>query len=129
MIWGLEDVKPFLSDSSYVGLCPKLSEVGDGIYIPLGAHVPYILRKLDDGVHLLVGEAYVHGIMDGEIFEGKENIPREILRLVLYSNLISAFLSAYGKSWKKLLQFCTLTSTTVITTDSTHGFVLSIVTI
>jgi hypothetical protein len=81
MILELGDMKPFLSDNGYVGLCPKRSEVGDRIYIPLGAHVPYILRKLDDGGYVLIREAYVHGIMDGEIFEGKENVPSEILRL------------------------------------------------
>lgn len=32
----------------------------------MGAAVPYILRRLDTGTYHFQGEAYVHGIMDGE---------------------------------------------------------------
>jgi len=47
-------------------------ELGDLIYILLGAPVPYIFRRIPiliDGIqaYKLVGECYVYGIMDGEV--------------------------------------------------------------
>lgn len=69
-----------LSDGSHVGLCADASIVGDEIYVPLGSHVPFIIRKAEGGFHKLVGEAYVHGIMDGEIF--KTDAPNQVLQLL-----------------------------------------------
>lgn len=31
-----------------------------------GTNVPFVLRKVDRGRCTIVGEAYVHGLMDGE---------------------------------------------------------------
>jgi len=31
-----------------------------------GASVPFVLRERDDGGFMFLGEAYVHGLMDGE---------------------------------------------------------------
>ena len=63
-----------------IGLCPDTARVGDVVCILLGGEVPYVLRTFGGepvkqaDVNLiiksrhfeLVGEAYVHGIMDGE---------------------------------------------------------------
>ena len=57
---------PFLSTNGYVGLLPAHSKRGDLICIIFGAIVPFVLRKLDNGEYELIGEVYVHGIMDGE---------------------------------------------------------------
>lgn len=65
----VHDARPFLSESGYVGLCPDTSEPGDEIHIPLGLHVPIVVRQVENGLYTLVGEAYVQGIMDGELFE------------------------------------------------------------
>lgn len=54
-----------------VGLIPQHAKVGDQICILYGCSVPVVLRKLptstDKSDWQLIGEAYVHGIMDGEI--------------------------------------------------------------
>jgi hypothetical protein len=53
------------------GLAPTKSQVGDLIVILFGCSVPVILREFhirDDYYFELVGEAYVHGMMDGEAF-------------------------------------------------------------
>jgi hypothetical protein len=53
------------------GLAPTKSQVGDLIVILFGCSVPVILREFharDDHYFELVGEAYVHGMMDGEAF-------------------------------------------------------------
>jgi hypothetical protein len=65
-IYGL---KPFISEKGYVGLAPEDSKPGDVICVIIGAIVPYVLRKLPEEEFQLIGEAYVHGIMDGEAMD------------------------------------------------------------
>jgi hypothetical protein len=42
-------------------------EVGDRIYVLMGADMSCVLRKVDEGMYSFGGEAYVHGTMDGEV--------------------------------------------------------------
>lgn len=63
--------RPFISTRGYVGLTPSYSEPGDIICILYGCVVPLVLRRNGMG-YQLIGEAYVHGIMDGE-FVGKDH--------------------------------------------------------
>jgi hypothetical protein len=57
----------------YIGLIPPDARIGDRICILYGCSVPVVLRKIiesDESYHWkLVGDVYVHGIMDGEAFE------------------------------------------------------------
>ena len=46
-----------------IGLVPAESEAGDVICLIAGLDVPFVLRKLENGAYILVGEAYVHGVM------------------------------------------------------------------
>lgn len=53
----------------YYVLAPPTAREGDLICVLFGGETPYILRKIGDGkaeTYQLVGEAYVHGLMDGE---------------------------------------------------------------
>lgn len=50
---------------------PRALEEGDAICIILGCNIPLLLREKEDH-HLLVGESFVWGLMDGEAFDGKE---------------------------------------------------------
>ncbi|TVY25852.1 Heterokaryon incompatibility protein 6,OR allele [Lachnellula hyalina] len=59
--------RPLSISSGYYGIGPHETREGDVFVIFLGAQVPYILRRCNKGNNYrLVGEAYVHGIMDGE---------------------------------------------------------------
>jgi hypothetical protein len=60
------DRRPFLSSGGHIGLAPARVEVEDCICIMFGSPVPYVLRASTEGRFVLIGEAYVHGIMDGE---------------------------------------------------------------
>jgi hypothetical protein len=60
--------KPFRTQQGYIGLGPHIARHGDIVCVLLGAHVPFILRPVGDQYQLL-GECYVHGIMDGEALE------------------------------------------------------------
>jgi hypothetical protein len=58
-------------DKTSVGLVPRHAKTGDHICILYGCTVPVVLRKLADvpdaSSWQLLGDAYVHGIMDGEV--------------------------------------------------------------
>jgi hypothetical protein len=58
--------KVCVTSNGYLGRAVKGSVIGDKICIFFGASVPFVLRERDDGGYMFVGEAYVHGLMDGE---------------------------------------------------------------
>lgn len=49
-----------------LGLVPAQAKPGDLICILFGCSVPVVLRQYDTPKYTLVGECYMHGIMDGE---------------------------------------------------------------
>jgi hypothetical protein len=44
---------------------------GDVIIIIYGTYMPLVLRPADGGCFILIGEAYVHGIMDSEFLRSR----------------------------------------------------------
>ena len=42
-----------------------------------------ILRKFGDGKYEIVGDAYVHGIMDGEVTKDQHGRPKEPTKITL----------------------------------------------
>ncbi|EPE35168.1 heterokaryon incompatibility protein [Glarea lozoyensis ATCC 20868] len=64
--------KPFITCKGFVGLAPKHAEAGDIVVVFSGAKFPYVIRKCDDEKYVLIGEAFVHGVMYGEWIEGRE---------------------------------------------------------
>jgi hypothetical protein len=71
-IGGLFKRRPFISLRGYVGLVPSHAEAGDLLCILYGCIIPYVLRRRIPGIgYELVGESYVHGIMDGEFVAKK----------------------------------------------------------
>lgn len=49
-----------------LGLASSSVEPGDQIWIFRGAKVPYVVRKMPDGMYEFMGEAYLYGLMNGE---------------------------------------------------------------
>jgi hypothetical protein len=68
--------------NDWIGLAPMASQVGDEIFILRGCTVPVVLRRQEEGdgnkFFQLVGECYVHGMMDGEVAEIATAIEEEI---------------------------------------------------
>jgi len=57
--------------NKYMGLVPAETQLGDRICVFFGSSNPIVLRAVGDQFEI-VGECYLHGIMDGELFhEGK----------------------------------------------------------
>ena len=64
----------FCTKQGRLGLGPSETTVGDKVYVFNGAPVPFLLRRKSSiEYHTLVGEAYVHGMMQGEGLERELN--------------------------------------------------------
>ncbi|KAK4986681.1 hypothetical protein LTR50_005126 [Elasticomyces elasticus] len=70
----------FTTMKRYMGLGPKYARQGDRICVFTGSHVPFIVRPHQDQSYQLVGECYVHGIMQGEVLR-MNNILEEPITL------------------------------------------------
>jgi hypothetical protein len=62
----------------YVGFVPQGAESGDEVVLLRGAQVPFVVRRWEGKVvrtgtkeFVLMGEAYVHGVMDG-VLSGRD---------------------------------------------------------
>lgn len=55
----------------YMGLFPSAAQVGDLVCVLFGGVVPFLLRE-HVGYFELVGECYVHGVMEGQAVEGQK---------------------------------------------------------
>jgi len=62
----------------HLGLVPEAAESGDSIALLKGGKVPLILRKEDEHMWRIVGEAYVDGVMKGEAFD------EELCRVMMF---------------------------------------------
>lgn len=67
-MWGK---RAFLTKKGYLGMGPDESKAGDVVVIFCGGRIPFVLRPVRRGRFRYLGEAYCHGVMDGEIV-GKE---------------------------------------------------------
>jgi hypothetical protein len=64
----------FISSKGYIGLAPLGVEVSDRLCVLAGGRVPFIVRAVEriqtqtasPFVCRLIGDSYVHGLMDGE---------------------------------------------------------------
>jgi hypothetical protein len=70
----------FCTANGFVGIGKETCRPGDDVFILLGHSTPFIFRAQKNGEYLLVGEAYVHGIMDGKFMDEE----REVHTIVLH---------------------------------------------
>jgi hypothetical protein len=67
--------KYFVSKKGYLGLGPLGSKAGDLVVILIVMDMPLVLRPADEGQYRIIGETYLHGVMDGEFMS--QNYPAE----------------------------------------------------
>ena len=67
--------KFFTTTKDLIGLGPRSMSKGDVICIMSGGRVPYVLREEGDH-HRLIGEAYVHGLMEGQAVDANTRFHR-----------------------------------------------------
>jgi len=68
--------RPFICGDGEVGIGPDSLLVGDLIYVICGVELPYVFRRGEDSKLRLVGEAYISGIMDAEIWQDEPYIEK-----------------------------------------------------
>lgn len=76
----LQGRKVFITRGGYIGLGPAEIRCSDNISIILGGKTPFIIRSGGNEKFRLIGEAYVHGMMEGEMME--RNL--EVEKIALY---------------------------------------------
>ena len=71
------------TEKGYYVLGPKVTQPGDIVCVLFGGKLPFCLRPLGDR-YLLVGECYVHGLMNGEAMEMMErgNLAEGVFEIV-----------------------------------------------
>jgi hypothetical protein len=64
----------FVTTNGYLGISEKELQIGDLVAVPLGAKVPYTIRKEKADIYRLICEAFIDGIMYGEHFEEDQSM-------------------------------------------------------
>jgi hypothetical protein len=72
----------FSTHQGLLGLGPQHLRDGDEVWLMKEADVPIILRRLDEEHYEVVSEAYVHGIMHGELVANLSNVDVKTIILV-----------------------------------------------
>jgi hypothetical protein len=73
-----------LTEDGLICLMPVEIETGDELLVIGGGQIVHAMRKTGDGdEYTLVGEFYVHGMMDGELVDcmSEENLVKRFLRM------------------------------------------------
>lgn len=61
----------FKTERGLLGLYESIGQKGDEIWCLTTARVPFVLRPLENGQRQIIDQAYVHGIMNGEVLDEK----------------------------------------------------------
>jgi len=61
--------KLFMTQQKWLGLTCTSAKPGDELWIFRASRVPFLMRPTEDDRYILVGEAYVHGMMHGELID------------------------------------------------------------
>ncbi|KAL8825797.1 MAG: hypothetical protein Q9170_007657 [Blastenia crenularia] len=72
-----------VSDLGFIALVPAEARATDLIALVQGSELPFILRRLESGF-AFIGQAYVHGIMDGQVWSLVEDgsMPLEEISII-----------------------------------------------
>jgi hypothetical protein len=62
------DRRLFTTETGYLGLGPVSLQKGDQVWLCKGGRVPLVLRPVGSSCFKLIGETYVHGVMNGEVW-------------------------------------------------------------
>ncbi|KAF4338665.1 heterokaryon incompatibility [Fusarium beomiforme] len=77
----------FITACGYIGIGPPNLQIGDEIWVLSGGDVPFVLRRhigrntsiaFEIDHRSFIGDAYVHGIMQGEVIEGPHQMNHDV---------------------------------------------------
>jgi hypothetical protein len=72
-----------LTGGGYLALLPKSVMAGDLVCIFLGCNVPLVLRRAQPRHFILIGDCYVHDVMNGEVIEDLEKGTYQLEEFIL----------------------------------------------
>lgn len=61
--------RAFSTTQGYIGLVQNGIHTGDVVVVIYGARTPFVIRGVGGDRYQLIGDCYVHGIMDGEFLK------------------------------------------------------------
>jgi hypothetical protein len=67
-----------LTTEGRLGWAPCNAQLGDLLYILRGCDVPVVLRRREQGGYVLVGDAFIYGVMKGQAVDGLDKWPEEV---------------------------------------------------
>ncbi|KAJ9150553.1 HET-domain-containing protein [Coniochaeta hoffmannii] len=70
----------FRTRNGYFGITAQSLHQGDCVWILAGADTPFVLSKVQENTWRVVGEAYVLGIMNGEVLTSGQDLEKLVLR-------------------------------------------------
>lgn len=70
----------FRTKTGFFGISNQILQEGDSVWILAGAETPFVLRNKTGNEWMNVGEAYVHGVMEGE---ATKKLPDSLSSIVL----------------------------------------------
>ena len=73
----------FIVSDGSMGLAPADAEAGDAVSLILGCDAPFVLRDRGDGTYQIIGECYLHGVMDGEAMKDTAAWNRRLREIAL----------------------------------------------
>jgi hypothetical protein len=80
-----KDYRFCLTEKGFMALIPDTAEEGDILCVLYGSNYPHTLRPVPDkeNTHQVIGNAYVHGFMDGEVLEWRDKGKLEEKKFIL----------------------------------------------
>ena len=73
----------FIANNGSTGLTPVDATEGGVVALLLGSDVPIVLRDRGDGTYEVIGECYLHGVMNGEAIEDRDVWNRGLREILL----------------------------------------------
>ena len=78
-----------ITQEGYIGIAPNATKPGDRVCVLFGCRTPMLLRKTSGLQSQVVGDCYIHGVMDGEAFLGP--LPNNFKSLVSLNSVGSGY--------------------------------------
>lgn len=79
----------FATQEGYIGLAPLVAQEGDQVCVILGCGSPLLLREVTEGQYWVLGECYVHGLMNAEAILG--SLPSSFQQVTIYDSVVGNY--------------------------------------
>jgi hypothetical protein len=64
----------FITKQGYLGILDATAAPGDSVVVLWGLEMPFVFQSIKGGQYRIVGEAYLHGMIDAELLEKQPTV-------------------------------------------------------